>query len=1015
MNTTHYLLRACLFILLASAACALDSQHPLADYSRTQWTAEDGFRVGQVSSITQTADGYLWVGGENGLVSFDGQNFHPFPSSAQSSITHVLGLTSDAQGALWAWMQGANVLRYNRGALINVTNQAGLPDATVTAMSRGMDGSVLLSTLGQQIFESKAGRITKIAGTTDPNTLMLSITKTGDGRVWIGTRDTGLAYIQGGRILSLNAKNAPKKINSLLPGRANTLWIGADEGLFFWNGSQLVRLQLPESLRHAEVLSMVLDRDSNLWCGTADGLFRISSVLGSQAKVAAYLPKQNITALFEDREGDLWIGTARNLQRWKDRAFQSYTSGADQRDASGGPVYVDEHGTAWLGSSKGGLYRIDDGRLTQFEPGLFGADVVYSIAGRDNDVWVGRQAGGLTHLSRTKTGAVTKTFNASTGLAQNTVFSVLEAQDGTVWAGTLSAGLSEFKDGKWKTYTTVDGLPSNTVSAIAEGPHSDLWVGTPGGLALFSNGRWRTFTQRDGLPSGEITSLLSDGDAGSNPVLWVGTARGLAIVRPDRVQTIHSDADVLQQPIWGIANDVSGSLWLSTPNQLARVSEQKLFEDHVDSTGIRSYGRSDGIEEAGGVRRTRSLVTDKDGNIWASTTGGVAAVTPTYMRHPAAASIVHIEAIVADGVPVNITSPKIPDSRRRLIVDYNALNLSAPERIRFRYRLDGFDKDWSDPVAVRQAVYTHLDPGSYRFRVIASNGEGSWNSGEASVQFDIEPAVWQTWWFRLLCLSSVLLLCWCAYLVRMRQIATRNSIVFEERLAERMRIAQELHDTLLQSFHALMLRFQAVSNLLPERPQQAKEQLEVAIDRAADALTESRDAVQKLRTRAVGSSDLVEALTRFGHELAEAHSATAAEPSFRVLVEGSPRPINPIVRDELYRIGREAIGNAFRHAHANHIEVELGYDSSALSLRVRDDGVGIDRQLLNNGGRAGHWGLPGMRERARSLGGQLGVWSELRRGTEVELTIPGSIAYNLMHGQDSSDQPGGERTVHNDA
>lgn len=997
-----FLLSALLLVSSAGLVRTTYAQDSIARYARQEWTAEDGLRVGPISSIAQTPDGDLWIGGEEGLLAFDGQKFEAVGSSGQSKITHVLGLTTDSQGGLWVWMQGANVLRFTRGSFTNITDEVGMPDANITSLSRDLAGNVLMSTLGQQIFEYKDGRASEVGWTSIPNTLMLALAKTADGRVWVGTRDAGLFHLEHHQFISVADFKAPKKINCLLASRDGRLWVGTDEGLFVWHGNSLTSVAGPAAFKRAQVLSMVQDRDGNLWCGTNRGLFRVSGAAESDAAVTVYLAEQSITGLYDDREGDLWIGTARALQRWKYLPFQECVAESDRHESAGGPVYVDSRQTAWIGSLDGGLYRCEQNRMQRVKPDLFGDDVIYSLAGRDGELWAGRQNGGITHIFESSRGLADETFTTSAGLVQNSVFSVLQARDGTLWAGTLSAGLSRFKNGAWHTFTKQDGLPSNTISVMAEGPGGDLWVGTPNGLASLSHGRWRVFDQNKELPSDDITSILPDLDETRTPLVWVGTAGGMAVLRAGVIRTIRSGSDLLHEPIWGMTTDNAGFIWLSTPNQLARVSRRTLLSGTVESTDFRVYGRMDGVEQAGGVRRSRGITTDSAGNVWVSTVGGVVVTTSAYMRHPAVSTIVTLQSIVADNGTISLTSPSISGPQRRIAFNYTGVNFSGGARVRFRYRLDAFDKDWSEPVTGRQAVYTHLDPGSYRFRVIASNGDGLWNSNESSSLVIIKPATWQTWWFRLSCVLAMLMISWLLYARRVRQLTAQNTLLFEERLAERMRIAQDLHDTLLQSLHALVLRFQAVSNLLPQRPREAKEILEVAIDRAAEALIESRDAVQQLRRPSNGSSDLAEVLTLMGHELGETHLHGAVLPNFRVVVEGVPQPINPMVRDDLYRIGREAIGNAFRHAQATQIEVDLTYQPRALTLRVRDDGIGIDSTLLERGGRDGHWGLPGMRERAKGWGGRFNLWSQLHQGTEIEVSIPRAVAYSTTNVQQSN-------------
>ena len=335
---------------------------------------------------------------------------------------------------------------------------------------------------------------------------------------------------------------------------------------------------------------------------------------------------------------------------------------------------------------------------------------------------------------------------------------------------------------------------------------------------------------------------------------------------------------------------------------------------------------------------------------------------------------------------------RFPWNAKRIAVEYAGLNLSSPDQIRFRYRLDGYEQNWSAPVSTRSADYTNLDPGPYRFRVSASNADQLWDSNSAELAFYVEPAVWQTWWFRTAVALLVGSIFAVIYTLRLKQITENASILFEARLAERTRIARDLHDTLLQSFHGLMLRFQAAQNFLPHKPAQAQQSLAIAIDQAAKAITEGRDAVQELRTCESGFPDFVETLQAMGQNLSNLGDGQKA-PEFRVLLEGTPRRLRPEFQQDLHRIAREALSNAFRHANATQIEVDLRYAPRMLRLRVRDNGKGIDANVLNAGGRPGHWGLTGMEERARAIRTRLEIWSESSRGTEIELIAPASIAY----------------------
>src|SRR5208337_823551 len=329
---------------------------------------------------------------------------------------------------------------------------------------------------------------------------------------------------------------------------------------------------------------------------------------------------------------------------------------------------------------------------------------------------------------------------------------------------------------------------------------------------------------------------------------------------------------------------------------------------------------------------------------------------------------------------------KLSPHPRELQIDYTSPALLNPQRVKFRYRLDGYDRDWRDAGTRRQAFYTDLPPGKYSFRVVACNSDGVWSESAGKVDFAVAPAYYQTNWFRTLCAAILLALVWAAYRLRVRQLRQQFELTLEARVGERTRIARELHDTLLQSFHGLLLRFQTVSQLLPEHTE-AKEKLDSAIEQAADAITEGRDAVQGLRASTVQSNDLALAISTLGEELASDPSNHRSA-AFRVAVEGEARNLHPILRDEIYRIAAEALRNAFRHAQAQLVEVEIRYDNHQFRLRVRDDGKGIDPAVLSGHGPGGHFGLPGLRERGKLIGGELAIWSEVGAGTEIELRVP---------------------------
>jgi signal transduction histidine kinase/ligand-binding sensor domain-containing protein len=973
---------------LFTNALALDPNRSPSQYVREQWTTEPRFPGGVVNGIAQTTDGYLWIGTDRGLIRFDGFNFRPvsLTSIAIASNVSILQLLTDAGGKLWIRPQGADLVRQKEGKFESVRYGHG----AITALSKDKHDGVLVSDIEQGTFRFTADDVQKLGPSSPP---VISMTETADGKVWLGTLGDGLFFLTGGRATNVNAGLPDRKINSLL-SIDDELWVGTDTGLYHGNGSGFRRLELPSFLGDVQVLSILRDHDSNMWLGTTRGLLRINAKGISFSEENELRGDGGINALFEDREGNLWIGGTRGLGRIRDSAFVTYSSVSDRRFEHNGPVYVDPEGRTWFAPAEGGLYILQNGRVqpvTSIPPN----EVVYSINGSADVVWAGRQRGGLTRLQFRNGALASQSYTEANGLAQNSVYAVYESRDGSAWAGTLNGGVSKFKDGHFTTYTTSNGLASNTVSSILETRDGAMWFATPSGLSSFSNGQWKTYATKEGLPSPEVNCLFED----SSGTLWSGTSAGLAFFASGRFQILHESPDVLREPAVGIAEDKSGRFWLATSDHVLRVPRDKLLSGVVKTIDVREYGEADGLKSTEGVKRSRSVVADSAGRIWFSLTGGLSVVDPSQIDDNSVPALPHIEAITADNNTANLAaSVRIPPSPRRITFEYTGLSLAMPARVRFRYLLEGFDSSWSQPVAAREAVYTNLGAGSYRFRLAASNSEGLWNGPEAAIGFEVEPTLSQTWWFRSAMVLCVGLVALAAYLMRMRQLTRLLNARFEERLAERVRLARELHDTLLQSFQGLLLRFQTAYALFDTRPTDAKDVLGNSIDQTAQAITEGREAVQGLRASTVESNDLAQAITALGEQLA-AGASSATSVGMYVEVEGTPWNLHPIVRDEIYRVASEALRNAFRHAQAKQIEVEFRYDERQLRLRVRDDGKGIDATFLAAEGRAGHFGLHGMRERAKLMGGKLTVWTAAESGTEIELIIPAAHAYAASPGR----------------
>lgn len=972
---------ACLAVaILTTPVHALQPNRLITEYIRERWDGQRGFPGGSVNAIAQTMDGYLWLGTEKGLVRFDGLSFQLF-NQTNSILPSgpVMDLLPDKDGNLWIRPQSPNLILYRDGNFQSVVDIIPEGRSGITAMCHGLNGEALFAVRTAGVFTYRDSKFQEVV--PNPNMLVISVAITRDGTFWMGTRDFGLFYSQNGHLSSLKQGLPDTKINALLATDSG-LWIGTDNGLAHWDGTKISTTDVPTDLAHTQVLSLASDSDSNVWVGTSQGLLLLNSrgvsALDEPGQVSKF-----INRIFEDREGNLWIGSRAGLERLRDTAFVTYSASKDPSATGSGLIYVDQQGRRWIAPAEGGLYWQKDKEIGYIKTDGLDRDVVYSLMGNNDELWVGRKQGGLTLVRLDGGGMSTRTYTQSDGLPENSIYALGKSRDGTVWAASLNSGVSSLKDGRITSYTTANGLASNSVSAITEGADGTLWFATTHGLTALSQGSWKTYSRNDNLPPGRLNCLIED--ASGN--LWIGTDNGVIVRKDGRFQVPADLGAALREPVLGMAIDRFGYLWMLTTNHVLSVSQEKWLTGNTKEVDVREFGLVDGLRSLEGVRQDRSVFVDPIGQIWFSTYRGLSVVDPSQIAKNLVPAIAHIEGIVSDGETIELKGPiSISSSHQRITFRCSGLSLSTPERVRFKYRLDGYDHDWSEPIANRDVVYTNLGPGPYRFRLLASNSAGLWTGTESFIDFEIQPQWWQRTWVRLLGLVLVCLIVVFFYRLRLRRLADRMNLRFEERLAERTRIAQDLHDTLLQGFLSVSMQMHVVEDQLPaDSP--AKPLLGRVLKRMTQVTEEGRAALKTLRTSNINSYDLAQSFSKIQDEL-----DLQERIDYRVTVDGPTRTLQPIIRDEIYHIGREALMNAFRHAQATLIEMQIEYGLKHMRILVRDDGQGIDSKLLRSG-REGHWGIPGMRERAEVIGAKLRLWSRPGAGTEVELSVPGKIAY----------------------
>jgi signal transduction histidine kinase len=601
---------------------------------------------------------------------------------------------------------------------------------------------------------------------------------------------------------------------------------------------------------------------------------------------------------------------------------------------------------------------------------------------------------GMNNTLFVKDGGEFRQINKPDGQPVGMLAGIAEDSEDNIWIETFAVKgtLLRIHDLKVEQEFSESEMP--LARRVVADPQSGIWLGlTTGDFARYRNGRLDTFAFDHHADSivWAMTRTLDGSILGA-------ASFGVLAWKNGKKQILTVQNGLPCNSVYALISDNSGNLWLYAECGLVEIpnEQMQLWWNHPDSQlKLRLFDTFDGVE-TGRASFTNSARTP-DGRLWFANGSVVQVVDPAHLLENTFPPPVDVNAVIADQKNYPLEAGiRLPPLTRNLEIDYTALTYVAPQKVLFRYKLEGHDPGWQEPGTRRQAFYNDLRPGHYRFRVIACNSDGLWNETGASLDFSVRPAYYQTTWFRLSGVAAFLLLLWALYQLRILQLQRQFAIGLEARVNERTRIARELHDTLLQSLHGLMFQFQAVRNLLPRRPEDAMQSLDEAINETEKALAESRDAIQGLRSEPIAKGNLAELLIATSEELAASESS-GHQPAFELIEEGERRNLSPTTKNEVCRIALELLRNAYRHAHAHRIETEVRYGDDNLRLRIRDDGKGIAPQVLKDGGSAGHWGLRGVRERAERIGAHLDFWSEIGAGTEVQLTVPASVAYETQH------------------
>lgn len=1002
-------------VLAPLPAQALDPQKLISQFTHTSWSAKDGI-PGPVRAIAQTPDGYLWLGTEAGLYRFDGLNFVLWEPDFGEHLpgSSVWSLCVARDGSLWIGFGSGGISQLRDGHLRNYSPGDGVPGGGIKAIAEDRNGSLWAGgPYGFSRFESgKWRRLGTEEGYAAPGAQSLLVDRLGN--LWVATDgfNFGLSRdsVRRNTILTL----APDAKRFAGTGQAvGMVWMmaeAADGNVWITETSAGTVRPItggagPEAgIRVDSSFSptcFLFDGAQSLWIGSLDeGLRRVSD-LGQVKNVALDqfqsgdgLSGSDVNTIYNDREGNVWVGTTGGLDRFRENKVIPFSAreglAADQL-----ALTSTQDGSVWLiGYTHDSVQRFQQGRFfTSKLPPYSRTDsnrILSLYADETGRVWVG----GSFKLATEVNGVFS--FPAIAEIENGAmVEAVAKDAAGDLWITLVDSNsvprVLRMQNGKWTDFSKDSALPGFRCRVLYGDRLGRMWLGFENGeVAVYDKGGFHLYSSEHGLPGSRVLAITSD-RAGH---ILLGGEDGLSRFEDGRFRTLTKTNGLPGNSVSGIVEDDDGYLWLAGALGILRISPQELEKALSSSSYIMQGEFFDATSGLRGLPRQRepfpTVARAADGRLWFATTGGVAVIDPRHWHRNIVPPPVMIEAVKADDQSLAAsTGLRLQPNTKDIEFHFTALSLSDPERVRFRYKLEGYDTDWHVPVSVRQITYTNLRPGNYRFRVIACNNDGVWNEEGATLGFNIAPAFYQTYWFLLLCGAGVVCLVWLGYRLRVRQVRARLALQFEERLQERTRIAQDLHDTLLQGFLSASMQLHVADDKLPANSL-AKPHVSRVLELMGQVIEEGRNAVRGLRSsNGRGSLNLEEAFSRVQQEL-----AVEDEVAFRVIVEGHSQPLHPIIHDEVYRIGHEALVNAFRHSHAKTIKVEVEYSTNHLRLLVSDDGDGIDSQVLRVG-REGHWGLSGMRERAERIGARLKVRSRPTAGTEVELVVPSHVAYSI--------------------
>jgi signal transduction histidine kinase len=932
-----------------------------------------------VLSITQTTDGWLWFGGPAGLYRFDGVQFEQFaPANAPLLTNNVSVVNAVADGGLWIGYRTGGAALLQHGRIRNYDERDGLPSRAVWGVEQDGNGRIWAAT-GQGMYYLENERWHAPAASWNlPAAWYKTLMRDRHGVLWTQGDSGVLSLAPGARRFTQAPVNSGTGVLFDLPGGRVVSWDAAHARFNQLTGER--PHAQPRQWEHlGDPTSLLFDRHGGLWVGLEDALEYRTAQDMSRSLPPQDLSGPSVGALYEDREGNVWAATAAGIDRFR---RQRLTRMALPKSAVGGGILADDRGGAWIGR-----YHVTDAdngvvRATPLLPANSEgwAHLIGSFTRTSDGVLWGGSFGSLRRIQ----GNDSRIITLPAAIGGMLVDSVLADQDDSLLVAVRQHGLYRRKtSGDWEKSGVM-----GEVSAMARSASAGLWLGFyPNQVVHREGALWRSYGASAGLALGLVMALHPHGQH-----VWVGGDKGLALFEAHRFRQVYGINNESFEGITGIVELDNGDLWLNASAGLFHIPGEEIARFKSSQNYHVQHERFDQLDGLDGsalrVTPSPSMVLAADGRLWLVRSTGVFRLNPAEQVPASPAQQVFVKTMGAPGQG----KPAQPDAHfaagsSSLQIDYTLPALSMPERIKFRYRLDDIDTDWQEVGARRSAFYSNLHSGDYRFHVAASDYDGKWPAHDTVVSFTIAPAMTETWWFRIACTVLLLAAAYLAYRWHIQRMTRQMAGRLQERANERERIARELHDTLLQSIQSLILHVHAAVMRLPARDE-VRAQLEKALQQADAVVDEGRGRIFALRGELAHKLSFPDAVLAAATRLKPADACPV-----HLSMSGKLRPLTPQIYEDMVAIIAETIANAYSHARAETITVQLHYGAREFRCIVRDDGIGIPADILSEGGRQNHWGMRGMAERAARIHAKLVLHSGASDGTEWQLLIPAALAY----------------------